>query len=192
MRKKIKGYERYSVDADGYIVNDKTGRILHGTKAANGYIHVELGNEQGRKIFLMHRIVAEAFVPNPDGLPIINHKDERPDNNSADNLEWCSYAYNVNYGNAPRKRRESLAPFHASERIKEQARENGKRACRSVIQYDKAGNVVSRYGSIKEAHERTGANASHIIECCKGGRHKTAGGYVWKYERSDDLSVCQF
>lgn len=53
---------------------------------------------------LVHRIVAEAFIPNPEGHPIINHIDENPANNKAANLEWCSYKYNTNYGGAQERR----------------------------------------------------------------------------------------
>ena len=74
--------------------------ILKSTLANNGYCQVTLYKDTKRKKYLVHRLVAEAFIPNPDGLPHINHKDENPENNKADNLEWCTPLYNNKYGTA--------------------------------------------------------------------------------------------
>lgn len=63
-----------------------------------GHYRVTLFKESKRKLFFVHRLVAEAFIPNPYNLPVINHKDENGHNNRVDNLEWCTVKYNVNYG----------------------------------------------------------------------------------------------
>jgi len=180
----IKGFERYTIERDGTITNTKTQKILKPIYANNGYVHADLHDGKGNhKIQLVHRLVAEHFIPNPDNLPCVNHKDEDPHNNEADNLEWCSYEYNANYGTAPERRRASMDPFYKSEKIKVQARVNGEKRGKPVIQLTKSGEMVRTYGSGKEAARETGANGSHILECCRGSR-RSAGGYVWQFERS--------
>lgn len=73
-------------------------RLLSPSVNKNGYVLVDLHNEQGRVRKYVHRIVAEAFISNPDNLPCVNHKDENKANNQLENLEWCDYYYNNNYG----------------------------------------------------------------------------------------------
>ena len=97
MRANIRGYPNYSVNHLGEVFNNKTGRKLKQT-VKKGYCLVYLYNEKGRKSFLTHRLVANAFIPNRNNLPEVNHKDENPMNNSVDNLEWCTRLYNVHYG----------------------------------------------------------------------------------------------
>lgn len=192
MQKSIKGYSNYMVSENGIITNAITGRTLRGTRHNNGYIVVELKADNGeRKQLLVHRLVAEAFIPNPDRFPIINHKDENPSNNTATNLEWCSYKYNINYGTAPARRDARLEAFRKSERIKTTARENGKTVMRAIIQMTKDGEIINRYASGKDAAIKTEINHSHILEVCAGKR-KSAGGYRWRYEKGrDDLSAFQ-
>lgn len=187
MRKVIPGFERYEADSDGYVVNRKTGRELHGAKQRSGYIHVELQTDDGPKQMLMHRVVALAFIDNPDALPFVNHKDEDPGNNRADNLEWCTAKYNQNYGSCASRRVASAGWFYKSDAIKEQARKNGATVSRPVLQLSMDGDLIARYPSGKDAHKKTGIHHAHLLACC-AGKCKTAGGYVWKYERSDDLS----
>lgn len=188
MRKVIPGFERYEADSDGYVINRKTGRELHGAKQRSGYIHVELQTDDGPKQMLMHRLIASAFISNPESLPFVNHKDEDRGNNRADNLEWCTAKYNQNYGTCASRRAASTEWFYRSNTIKEQARKNGATVSRPVLQISKDGDLVARYSSGKDASKNTGVDHSHLMECCAGKR-KTAGGFAWKYERSEDLSV---
>lgn len=74
------------------------GRILRLFTDGLGYLRAQLYSNSKRKSFLVHRLVAEAFIPNPDNLPQVNHIDENPSNDNVDNLEWCDGKYNVNYG----------------------------------------------------------------------------------------------
>ena len=74
------------------------GRILRLFTDGLGYLRAQLYSNSKRKSFLVHRLVAQAFIPNPDNLPQVNHRDENPSNDSVDNLEWCDGKYNVNYG----------------------------------------------------------------------------------------------
>lgn len=97
MWRQIEGYEQYSVSDSGEVRNNVTGRLLKQTIDKDGYLMVTLHYGK-RKWVGVHRLVAQAFVPNPDNLPCVNHKDEDKSNNSVENLEWCSVAYNNGYG----------------------------------------------------------------------------------------------
>lgn len=107
MIEEIKNYPNYSVDCLGNVFNNKTGRKLK-QMIKKGYCAVYLYNENGRKFFLVHRLVAEAFIPNPNNYPEINHRDENSLNNNVDNLEWCTSKYNSNYGTHIEKMRQRM------------------------------------------------------------------------------------
>ena len=112
--KDIKGYEGlYQVSNYGNVKscdrhvfagvgsNHKTQHIKEKLLRAGGgkYKQVRLSKNGKIKAFLIHRLVAQAFISNPNNLPCINHKDEDPKNNNANNLEWCTYKYNNEYNN---------------------------------------------------------------------------------------------
>ena len=101
----IKGFEkRYVVLSNGTVQNMVTGKILRGGKDAYGYIQVCLVDAQGkRRVFKMHRLVAEAFIDNPDGKEHVNHVDEDRTNNDVPNLEWATAKENINHGSCKRK-----------------------------------------------------------------------------------------
>lgn len=114
----IPNYEGlYKVSSDGYVVSlprkgtFKAEHILLGGRDQKGYRIVTLSKNAEQKTFRLHRLVAEAFVPNPNGLPEINHKDENKENNAADNLEWCDRGYNVRYGGRTQKTRKRVDQF---------------------------------------------------------------------------------
>lgn len=125
VRRSVKGYEGYyEVDCLGRVysldrvitVNDNgrvydkpvAGKVMGQTVKSNGYKAVTLTKDGICKEFYVHRLVAEAFIPNPDGLPMANHKDEDKTNNFAENLEWCTNEYNVNYGTAKERRAKKI------------------------------------------------------------------------------------
>lgn len=147
-----------------------------------GYLSIELFKNKKSKRLLIHRLVAQAFIDNPDNLPVVNHKDENKQNNHANNLEWCTQSYNFNYGSAPEKRKAS--PYYKSERLKEIARKNGAVTAKSIIQLSKDGEYINEFETINQASRALNINASHIIEVAKGKR-KSAGGYVWRYEKGE-------
>lgn len=180
-RRIIPGYPRYEVSDDGSIFNRENGRQLKLSKQSGGYLSVELFKEPGKsKRVLVHRLVAMAFIENPNNLPVVNHKDANRSNNQVSNLEWCTGKYNVNYGDVQEKKIAHTQWFYKSERIKETARTNGRKSSKPVEQLSKDGCVISFFSSGKIASVTTGINHSHIMECCAGKR-KTAGGYIWKY-----------
>lgn len=91
---KIKGYENYILFSNGKVFNDKTKRFLKGSIDLNGYIYFRLSKNNKKTRFLCHRLVAEHFIPNPNDLPIVNHKNGIKHDNRVENLEWCSFSYN--------------------------------------------------------------------------------------------------
>lgn len=97
--KEVQGFEnRYLVSNNGKVYSLLANRILKTCISNRGYELVCLRNEVGkRKQYTVHRIVANAFVPNPNDYPIVNHIDENKLNNNVNNLEWCDYSYNNNY-----------------------------------------------------------------------------------------------
>ena len=102
----------------------------------------------------MHRLVAEAYIPNPDNLSEVNHKDENRSNNTLDNLEWIDRVSNCNYGT----RNEKLS--------------------KAVAQYTKKGEFVANFISVSEASRQTNININCISRCCRG-ELKTAGKYIY-------------
>lgn len=126
----------------------------------HGYLSVGLCKEGCKpKHFQVHRLVATAFIPNPNNLPFINHKDENPLNNCVDNLEWCTPKYNVNYG-------------HGIEKMKASK-------CKPVVQKFK-GTIIGTFPSILKAAEGTNLNFRNI-SACLCGRQKTCGGFEWAF-----------
>ena len=174
--KPVKGYEGiYEVSDLGRVrslprmLTDSKGRrhpvpmkILreHDRK---GYVGYRLCNGSAIVEFSAHRLVAMAFIPNPDNLPIVNHRDENPKNNQVSNLEWCDISYNTRYGTGV-ERAQANHVYHR----------------KAVEQLTKDGQHVATFKGVKEASRATGADASVIVRVCKG-RHETAGGYRWKY-----------
>lgn len=178
----VVGYEGlYSVSNTGEIFSHITNRVLKHNIMSTGYHTVELFKRNGEKSkrVLVHRLVAAAFLPNSFNYPQVNHLDENKGNNCADNLEWCTAKYNMNYGKMG-KIRHTLIDYTAENR-KEIARKNGKATSRPVEQFTIDGVFMASYPSLAEASRITGANKSHIGECCKGKIYKTVGGFIWKY-----------
>ena len=105
--KPIKGYEGlYEVSNFGRIKSIRFGKekIMKLQLKKNNYLDISLTKDGKTKRFLIHRLVAEAFIPNPDNLPEVNHKDECKTNNNVNNLEWCDRVYNINYGTCIERR----------------------------------------------------------------------------------------
>lgn len=148
------------------------GRILKKQlQKRTGYHTVTLyDNNRKPKIKSVHRLVGETFLDNLDNYPVINHKDGRKLNNNVDNLEWCMISHNVKH-----------AYNIGLTKIKKlYGKENPK--ARKVEQYDLENNFIKLWYSIVDASNDLKIDSSSISAVCKGKR-KTAGGYIWKYER---------
>lgn len=98
---RIKSVDRYINQYNGYNYSTRIykGKILKFSIGTRGYLKVVLQKERKVKTYNVHRLVAEAFIPNPNNLPQVNHIDENKLNNNINNLEWCSSKYNINFGN---------------------------------------------------------------------------------------------
>ena len=171
--KPIKGYEElYEVSNYGRIRSFdrwcshrrgkqlKKGKILKLHKDTSGYLCVKLCKNTNQYQFKVHRLVAQTFIPNPNNLPQVNHKDECKTNNIVSNLEWCDIKYNVNYCSRNKIVAEKLSKI--------------------VLQYDLEGNFIKEYKSVIEA-SKMNFNKSHIAACCRGER-KTHKGFIWRYK----------
>lgn len=169
--KPIKGYEgSYEVSnlgnvrsLDRYAYSERwkgnrliKGHILKPSKTTNGYLRLELTNKEGKgKKYMVHILVAEAFILNPNKYEQINHKDENKSNNDVSNLEWCTAKYNINYGTW--KQRHFV----------------------KVGQYSLDGQLLNTYNSETET-AKYGFNPSCISKCINN-RINSHKGYLWRY-----------
>jgi uncharacterized protein YerC len=171
--KEIEGYPNYRVDIDGKVYSNyipktsKTGDEFREIKQVLdkgvGYYIVTLCYNGKRRNHFIHRLVATAFINNPENKPVVNHKDGDKTNNSISNLEWCTHQENaqhaVSFG---------LTTFTHCEV--------------AILQIDLESNkVIAEFKSQKEAYDVTGIQKQNISKVCRGLR-KHAGGYYWKYK----------
>lgn len=183
--KKVRGYDgRYEVSSLGRVRSYANGRwgnkedpiVLKQRNTTNGYLSVYLRKSGGKaKDFRIHRLVAEAFVSNPDAKPDVNHIDGDKHNNCAENLEWVTKSENSIHAFA-----NGLAT--PSDHQKEVV---SKLRSKPVIMLDRNGCFQKRFASITKASNETGIDRSDIARCCKG-KAKTAGGHKWEYENNKE------
>ena len=153
--KDIKNYEGlYAITPEGEVWSYRRKKFLTPRDNGTGYLRVKLCKDGKVKKYMIHRLVAEAYIPNTDNLPQVNHKDENKANNCLQNLEWCDAKYNSNYGTR-------------NEKFK-----------KPILQYDLNGNFIKEWPSATDVGKEANDN---ICKCLKG-RQKTAYGYVWKYK----------
>lgn len=158
-----KDYEgHYQVSNFGRVKSIKFGkeRILKLRTDKDGYFKVDLSKNNKLKTFTVHRLVAEAFLPNPHNYPCVNHKDECKTNNNVNNLEWCNSKYNINFGTRNEKASKKLS--------------------KPVLQYTLEGEFVKEWSSTMECGIN-GYNQSNVAACCRGER-KTHRGFIWRYK----------
>lgn len=134
------------------------------THLINGYAVVSLFKNGKQKNYKVHRLVAQAFIPNPFNKPCVDHIDTNKMNNKSDNLKWVTYQENSDNPISSRRQKNAVSM-------------TGRKA---VVQYDRNKVLLNTFPSEALAEKITGVKASSICNCCKG-RIKTAGGYIWKY-----------
>lgn len=160
MWKIVERCPRIEVNERGEIRYRDTGKLESTSVAATGYIQVGVWYRGKPRTYTVHRLVAEAFLPNPDGLPEVNHKDENRANCNLDNLEWCSSEYNKNYGTRIEKLRHCC--------------------CKPVVAIDKKTGKETEYFSAAEAGRKLSCDPDSITRVLRGLRKSTAG-YFWRY-----------
>lgn len=157
----------YSVSNLGNIYSKRNDIILKKRHDKKGYEYITLNHDGVKKSYQVHRLVAKLFIPNPNNYPIVNHKDENPSNNSVDNLEWCSYSYNLSYGNRIQKEHKTKITTGACN------------APKLVAQIDLKGNIIRIFSSAYEAGKVLHIGNSHIIDCCNNKViHSRKGSWV--------------
>ena len=167
--KDIEGFEgKYQVSNFGRVKSlnyNRCGysRLLVPKINNYGYEWVELFANGKGVCRQVHRLVAMAFIPNPNEYPVINHRDENIRNNRADNLEWCDQRYNTRYS----------LNLHQKER-------STRKHKRPIAQIDKDGNIVKIWDYSRQVEKEGNMSQWSILQCCNGKR-KTAYGYTWHY-----------
>lgn len=156
--KDVKGYEGlYQISNLGNVKSKR--KIL---KPVDGeYLKVGLSKNGIQKTITIHRLVAQAFIDNPNKSNFVNHIDENKHNNIADNLEWCTNVYNINYGERNKKDSINQSKY-------------------KIVQKDKSGNLIRVWNNIWELTHETNYKKDNISCCCRG-KYKYAYGYKWEY-----------
>lgn len=160
--KDIEGYEGlYQVSNLGNVKSVKNGLLKPGN--SRGYRRVTIYDNGKPHSFTIHRLVAKAFIPNPENLPCVNHKDENKHNNCYTNLEWCTVSYNNAYGT--KGQRSALGNYVP------------------VLMMNKEGEVLKEFDSVKSAAEYCNSVHTNIVKVLTGFMNReTAYGYYWRYK----------
>lgn len=149
------GYPMYMVSSEGNVRNVKTGKLIKPCINHRGYYSVSLCKEGKCKCFLLHRLVAQAFISNEDNLPEVNHKNRVRTDNNVSNLEFCTGKYNIQYSNLNR----------------------------ALCKYDSKGNLLSKYWSVGEAARCNGISKQGLRHYLNGKRVTVAyHGFIYRYE----------
>ena len=174
----------YKVSNLGRILSlnyKRTGKakLRNPVEMLNGYLQVGFSKNKKTKTCLVHRLIAETFLPNPENLPEVNHKDEDKTNNfvflnedgSVDkeksNLEWCDRKYNNNYGTRTERFIKTMS--------------------KKVLQFSKTGEFIREWESTRECG-RNGFDQGAVARCCRGER-KSHKGFLWMF--ADDYKEKQ-
>lgn len=173
--KPIQGFSHYFVSNKGrirsttYVSNGNKNKVEYGkvysvSTDTSGYKMVDLiGDDGKRNLFRIHRLVATAFIENPDNLPIINHKNRNAGDNRVENLEWCTPSYNATYLDAVELRSKKIKKWY--------------------VQLDLNGNVVNIHNGLEEARMSVDGTRFLISACCSG-KKESHKGFKWAYLES--------
>ena len=168
--KDIENWDSYCVSTLGDILRKDKNNIIVPISDRDGYLQVRLSHHNKQKTFKVHRLVAQAFIPNPNNYPQVNHKNGIKSDNRIENLEWCDGKYNVNYSHS------KIYHDSIAHRMK------------PVIQLSLNGEVIQRFESVRSAAKSVNATNSHISDACNG-KYKTCKGYMWKWIEDEPVKL---
>lgn len=161
--------KNYAVDHQGNVYSLRRNKRLTPKNNWDGYLRVQLWDHQKCRYVSIHRLVAMAFIPNPENKPFINHKNGIKTDNRVENLEWCTQKENIK---------------HALDNgLSKKCPKNWKVLSKPVEQWTVDGKYVKTFPSQMEIERELGISHTNISACCKG-KTKTAGHYVWKYAKT--------
>lgn len=182
--KKIKGNENYSINESGQVRNDITGKTkAQYENARNGYLYVDLWNDGKSKKFALHRLLAEAFIPNPLKKPTVDHKDGNRKNNSLENLRWASYSEQNSRFNTAGVRSQRVKVTHYLEMRKH--RGGGHEAwldIDDVMYFNKISDVADYFGV-------TIGNISLLLKEGNIGKRGKTRGYKFEYADGQRITI---
>lgn len=158
-RGRVRGLKRTVIKKNGVPFTAKEC-MLTPHRTPKGYLLADLWKENKEKRLYIHRLVAEAFIPNPGALKEVNHKDENKENNTVENLEWSSRLENVRYGTGIKR--------------------GGQSRSKKVYQYDMECHLIKVWDSTR-ACEKDGHDHTSVSDCCRG-KNQTHHGFKWSYK----------
>lgn len=158
----IPGYEGlYAATSCGKIWSYKSEKFLKPRNHQDGYLLITLSKQGKATTYVVHRLIAQTYIPNPENKPQVNHKDENKQNNCVNNLEWVTISENVNYGTRSSRAGKTIGkPVYC-------------------VELDKT------FDTLTAAAQELGMSAASISRCCKG-RTETYGGYHWQFAQRED------
>lgn len=179
----IKWDTSYEINRDGEVYF-KGGYTSNGKRRRSQFVAKTLGDKGyyivhlNKKVYLLHRLIAETFIPNPNNLPEVDHIDGTRQNNSISNLRWVTHKENLNN------------PVAIQREIDSHTGKTGKYCHNSVsiTQLDLDGNYIREWDSMADVTRELGISTGNICSCCQG-KYKTAGGYIWKYNQSPQIEL---
>lgn len=155
----------YLVSNKGRLFSVRKSKIFSQYITNSGYMQATLTNRYGvRKHEYLHRLVAMAFIENPNNLPQVNHINEIKVDNRVENLEWVSAKDNINYGTGNERRAKKLSV--------------------AIDQFDLDGNFIRTWQGAREVEKELGYKNSSISKCLNG-KYKTAYNFIWKYHMEE-------
>lgn len=197
----LEDFPAYQVSSKGRVrrmyINSRRNRekkrvgqprnILKQNLTGCGYLHVNIGNSAANhKSKDVHRLIAKCFIPNPDNLPQVNHKDENKKNNDIRNLEWCTASYNIKYGTHIQRRKEKI-DFRGEKNPMFGRRGELNPRSRKIYCYDLQGNFLKVFNNAVEASNELKVNLNSL----RGNAHrrtKKCGSYIFRYKYYEHLT----